>query len=117
MFSHEVTQSQEEVIEGDGAQSQQLQEDLAVVISTPQGRRFIWSLLGQAGLFCPSFHADALHMAFAEGARNLGLQLFQQLNQFHPEGYVRMQQEQMQAAEAQRQHQALSREDAPNKGG
>lgn len=49
--------------------------DLLEVMSTVQGRRFIWALLADAGAFAPSFSGEALSTAFNEGRRSVALGL------------------------------------------
>jgi hypothetical protein len=65
-------------------------EDLGWVMGDPQGRRFIARMLDRAGIYLPSFHADALRMAFNEGKRYEGLQLLEQIMGRYPELYARM---------------------------
>lgn len=49
--------------------------DIDKIMSTPEGSRFMWRVLGMCGVFQSSFSADALHMAFREGQRNIGLKI------------------------------------------
>jgi hypothetical protein len=46
--------------------------DLKWLMSSKRGRRIIWRLLDQAGVFRLSFNTNAMSMAFAEGNRNFG---------------------------------------------
>ena len=46
--------------------------DLKWLMSNKRGRRIIWRLLDQAGVFRLSFNTNAMTMAFAEGNRNFG---------------------------------------------
>ncbi|CAB4164225.1 hypothetical protein UFOVP919_20 [uncultured Caudovirales phage] len=46
--------------------------DLKWLMSNKRGRRIIWRLLDQAGVFRLSFNTNAMSMAFAEGNRNFG---------------------------------------------
>lgn len=70
--------------------------DLASVLSTPQGRRFMWRVIdGKAGALNGSFSSDPLAMAFAEGRRSVGLMLVQEIQALYPERYVEMLQERM----------------------
>lgn len=71
-------------------------EDLKAVLGTPQGRRFIWRLLGQAGIFRPSFVAGSPDTtAFNDGARNQGLNLMAEVMSEAPKQFLTMQQEAM----------------------
>ncbi len=73
---------------------QQENDDLLFVMSAPQGRRFIWGLLGRAGVFRSTFNTNALGMAFGEGSRNEGLKLFNHIHEVCPELYLLMTKEQ-----------------------
>lgn len=46
--------------------------DLKWLMGSKRGRRIIWRLLDQAGVFRLSFNTNAMSMAFAEGNRNFG---------------------------------------------
>lgn len=48
--------------------------DLRAMMSTKQGRRHMWRLLGRCGIYHESFHLEALIMARNEGRRYIGLQ-------------------------------------------
>jgi hypothetical protein len=47
-------------------------DDIKWLMGSPQGRRILWRLLDQAGVFRLSFNSNAMQMAFAEGNRNFG---------------------------------------------
>jgi hypothetical protein len=67
--------------------------DLERLMGTQWGRRFMWELLSQAGVFRLSYTGDESGTAFNEGQRNVGLR---QLNEIHaacPEQYTKMLQE------------------------
>lgn len=54
--------------------------DLAAVMSTPEGRRFVWSLIVSAGTFEASFQGELpLSNAFGEGQRSFGIALFERV--------------------------------------
>ena len=61
--------------------------DLKWLMSSPRGRRIMWRLLDMSGPFKISFDTNALKMAFAEGMRNLGNQLFAEVMDLCPELY------------------------------
>ena len=46
--------------------------DLKRLMSSKRGRRYVWRLLDQTGVFRLSFNTNAMTMAFAEGNRNFG---------------------------------------------
>ena len=68
------------------------QSDLRWVLSDPRGRRFLWKLLGDAGIFRTSFTGNS-ETFFREGARNLGLQVFTAIHESAPGLYLEMAQE------------------------
>ena len=52
-----------------------MQSDIRALMKLPAGRRVVWRLLEQAGVWRSVFNPEPLRMAFAEGQRNLGLWL------------------------------------------
>lgn len=79
-------------------QLEQEQADLEAVMGTPAGRRFVWKLLGETGLYRSSYHPSAL-IHFQEGQRSIGLALLARLTADCPDQYLMMQSE---AIDAQR---------------
>lgn len=69
-------------------------EDFKYLMSLVQGRRFMWRLLEDAGVFRTSFSTDALSTAFKEGWRNQGLKLINLINEHCPKQYQQMLREQ-----------------------
>lgn len=68
--------------------------DLKVVMSSPEGRRFVWRMLGDAGVFRPSFVAGSADITFFnEGSRNFGLILLTEIMAELPESFLIMQRE------------------------
>ena len=68
--------------------------DIKWLMSSKRGRRTMWRLLDQAGVFRLSFNTNALTMAFAEGNRNYGLRLLSMIHALCPELYPTMLKEQ-----------------------
>ena len=68
--------------------------DIKWLMSSKRGRRFIWRLLEQAGVFRSSFNTNAMEMSFSEGNRNYGLKLLNQVHTLCPELYPTMIKEQ-----------------------
>lgn len=61
--------------------------DIKWLMSQRRGRRMVWRLLNQAGVFRSSFSTNAMQMAFAEGNRNYGLRLLGLIHAACPEQY------------------------------
>lgn len=69
-------------------------DDLACVLQTKEGRRFVWRQLEEAGVFRISFAPGAPDTtAFNEGRRNLGLALMAAIHELDPAFYLTMAQE------------------------
>ena len=64
--------------------------DIRWLMESEQGRRIVWRILNQSGVFRSSFSSDALAMAFSEGNRNIGLQLMAQVHELCPDMYPEM---------------------------
>lgn len=63
------------------------------LMSTPDGRRWVWLRLGEAALFIENEDLDPYHMAYAKGTRNAGLRLLNDVSRFTPHEYIVMTQE------------------------
>ena len=70
------------------------ESDIKWLMSSKRGRRLVWRLLEQAGVFRSSFNTNAMAMSFAEGNRNYGLQLLNLVHTLCPELYPTMIKEQ-----------------------
>ncbi len=66
--------------------------DVEFVLSTPQGRRFLWRLLGVCHVFKTSFTGNSTTF-FNEGKRDIGLRLLADINEASPDSYLKMMQE------------------------
>lgn len=64
--------------------------DLDSLMALPAGRRFLWRLLTQSGVFRSSFSSDPLVMAMNEGQRNVGLRVVGDIMAACPEKYIEM---------------------------
>jgi hypothetical protein len=65
--------------------------DAAVVrnlMSTVEGRAWVWRFLGQCHIFSSSFTGEALSSAFREGERNVGQRLLNQVTDTCPDEYI-----------------------------
>lgn len=68
-------------------------EDFKQVVSSEEGRRFMWRLLGLTGVFRSSFTGNS-ETFFREGQRNVGLILIGEIHEHCPDVYVKMLKEQ-----------------------
>ncbi len=68
--------------------------DIRRLMTSKWGRRFLWRLMDQAGVFRLSYSPDAMAMAFAEGSRNSGLRILNLIHTLCPEHYNAMLKEQ-----------------------
>lgn len=57
---------------------------IAEIMENPHGRNFMWDLLEQTHMLSTSFSSDAMTMAFREGERNFGLQLWARIQEASP---------------------------------
>lgn len=67
--------------------------DFKWVMSNPRGRRFVWRLLTQAGVFRSSFTGSS-ETFFREGERNIGLKVLAMVHEHAPGAYSQMLEEQ-----------------------
>jgi hypothetical protein len=67
-------------------------KDLQRVLSTDYGRRFIWRMINQCGMFRSSFTGNS-QTFMMEGERNIALWLTAECGEADPENYMAMQQE------------------------
>lgn len=63
--------------------------DLRFILSTEQGRRFIWKLISKCGVFRQSFTGNS-QTFFMEGERNIGLFILDSVMRADPESYLKM---------------------------
>lgn len=68
-------------------------DDLRRVLAIVEGRRVIWRLLSEAGIYRSTFDANALSMAFKEGKRDIGLFLIEDINAHAAASFAQMQRE------------------------
>lgn len=60
------------------------------LMASKRGRRVVWRMLEQSGVFRLSFNTNALSMAFAEGNRNYGNRVLGKIHELCPELYPTM---------------------------
>ena len=68
--------------------------DIRWLMGTKRGRRILWRLMDQSGVFRLSFNTNAMQMAFAEGNRNFGNRMLAMIHEQCPELYPTMLKEQ-----------------------
>lgn len=68
--------------------------DIKWLMSHPQGRRFMWRLLGEAGVYRLTWRPSQKEQDFLEGMRNLGLKYVTEIHELCPAMYELMKQEQ-----------------------
>ena len=68
------------------------QGDIRKVLSLPEGRRFVWKLMSDAGVFRSSFTGNS-QTFFNEGQRNMGLVILNQVMTAKPDAFTQMQAE------------------------
>ena len=61
--------------------------DIRWLMGSKRGRRIVWRLLEQSGVFRLSFNTNAMQMAFAEGNRNFGNRTLALIHTLTPELY------------------------------
>lgn len=64
-------------------------DDVKFILSTTQGRRFIWRLISLCGVYRSSFTGNSTTF-FNEGGRNIGLQLVADIHNVDPDAYASM---------------------------
>jgi hypothetical protein len=88
-------------------------DDLKAVMGAPEGRRFVWRLLREAGIYNSSFVGGSPDItAFKEGARNLGLTLLAEIMTEASESFLTMQKEAIEYEEKQRAYADQDRAEA-----
>lgn len=70
--------------------------DLHSVMLTPEGRRFMWWLLGQSGLNESVMRGGPQMLQFYAGKQDFGHELYARVLKFEPDLYLTMQQEAIQ---------------------
>lgn len=70
--------------------------DLQAVLDLPQGRKFLWWLLGKTGLYRTSFTGNSATF-YNEGRRDIGIAILNEILTVDPEAYIRMQAENLRA--------------------
>lgn len=73
---------------------EQFESDFTWLMCDPRGRRLMFRLLSEMGIYKCTFDAGvketALEMAFREGQKNLGYKLMRDINTLCPDAYFEM---------------------------
>lgn len=76
------------------AQERNFQNDgLAATLETYNGRRFVWWLLSEGGMFRDPFNGHALDTAHACGRASVSRDLLNRVLEVNPEAYIQMMKE------------------------
>lgn len=67
--------------------------DLRKVLNSAEGRRFIWEILSEAGVFRGSWSSNPHETSYREGKRDIGLFTLNRLLKVSPEIFNQMQKE------------------------
>ena len=86
------TAEQEKRLEAEKLEREVFINDVRHVLSSVQGRRFVWRILDMAGVYRSSFTGNSTTF-FNEGARNIGLRVLSDVMDAKPEAFLLMQQE------------------------
>lgn len=65
-------------------------EDIRWMLKHKEGRRVMWRLLSEAGIYRTSFNNSGSVTAFNEGKRHIGLVLVNEINEVAPEQFLAM---------------------------
>lgn len=66
------------------------ESDIRWLLKSKRGRRIVWRVLEQCGVFRMSFNTNAMQMSFNEGNRNSGNRLLDIVTKTAPEEFVLM---------------------------
>lgn len=75
--------------------------DLKKVLSAPEGRRFLWRVMGEAGIFRTSATGQTNTTFVNEGRRQIGLMILADIMEAKAEAFTQMQREQASDSKAE----------------
>lgn len=78
--------------------------DLKKVLAMPEGRRLLWRLLSEAGVFRTTFTGNS-QTFLNEGRRQIGLLILSEIMQAKPEAFTQMQREYVSELKAEKKGQ------------
>lgn len=65
-------------------------DDMRAILAMPEGRRFLWRLLGQCKVYESVFDREATVMAFRSGAQDVGHFVLAEIVEAQPDAYLQM---------------------------
>jgi hypothetical protein len=86
------------------------------IMSVAPGRSWMLDLLERCHIFQVSFNGNALASAFAEGERNVGLKLLNDIMSFCPDQYIAMMQERNERDRANESRRSRTNHDGGDQG-
>lgn len=95
-MKHSPTRTKEdaEIVEKQRKRAEALavrdKEDLRVVMSTPQGRRFLWAVMAKCGILSTTAVESPHFTYFNEGRRSVGTDIFTRIHEVSPDAYIQM---------------------------
>ena len=84
----EATKAERELREKIARENEEV--DVKWLMSNKRGRRVVWRLLEQSGVYRLSFNSNSMTMAFNEGQRNFGNRMLAMIHSLCPELYPTM---------------------------
>jgi hypothetical protein len=96
----------------DEQEQDRIREEYRWVLSSKVGRRFLWRILGDTGIFETSFSQHNGQMSHNEGRRSVGLEVLLRINEAHIENFFNMMRENKERVDAQRERDNKSDADA-----
>ena len=65
-------------------------QDLRAVLSTANGRRFLWRLLGMCKVYAGGFTDNPNYSMYRDGRRDVGFELLNDINEADENGYLNL---------------------------
>lgn len=67
------------------------QEAMRFMLDNPHGRRILWKMIGQCGVYKTSAESSGSFTYYNEGRRSVGLNLIVEICEADPEGFIKLQ--------------------------
>ena len=80
--------------------------DVKRILKTPEGRRYVWRLMSECGVFRSSFQLNSNQTAFNEGKRDMGLGILSEVIEADSTAYAKMQNEHVSALQSKKEAQS-----------